>query len=85
MSRVLIVLSFAALTACGQATDAVNSDVTPLKLERATADYFGTGAYSVQVSNIKQSVLGSSYRAHVSGRAYNCRYFRSAVTCQYAS
>jgi|GEM_PF-3433749 len=85
MSKVLIVLSLAALAACGQATEAVNSDVTPVKLERQTADYFGHGAYGVQVSNIKQSVLGTSYRAYVSGSAYDCRYFRSAVTCRRAA
>ena len=84
MPRLPVLLTFVALSACGQATTAINSDATPTKLQNDTASYFGTSRYNVHVSNQKQSVLGTSYQARVSGTLYDCRYFRSAVTCRRA-
>jgi len=84
MPRLLLILSFSALSACGYATDKVNSDVTQVKLESDTAGYFETSMSNVSVGSFKRSVVGTSYKARVSGNLYDCHYFRSAVTCNRA-
>ena len=81
MPRLLLILSFTALSACGYATDKVNSDATQAKLQGDTAGYFETSMSNVSVGSFKRSVVGTSYKARVSGNLYDCRYFRSAVTC----
>ena len=81
MRRLGAILSFLALTACGYATDKVNSDVSTAKLQSDTARYFGTSSNNVRVGNLKQSVLGTAYRAHIGDVSYDCHYFRKAITC----
>ncbi|MBT8418541.1 MAG: hypothetical protein KJO42_13970 [Silicimonas sp.] len=84
MPRLLLVLPFTLLTACGSATDAVNKGVTPAKIQADTARYFSTSTKNVQVGNIQQTMLGTSYQARVSRVLYNCSQFRSAVSCDRA-
>ena len=85
MQKYLVLSAFIAVSACAQATDAINSDVTPLKLQTSTADYFDTTKRYVRVGNMKQSVMGTAYQARVGGKLYDCRYFRSVVTCNRAT
>ena len=84
MRRILIILSIGTLSACAQATDAINSDATPAKLKAETAEYFSTSAYNVRVGNMRPGLLGTAYQARVSGHLYDCRYFKTAVTCSKA-
>lgn len=81
MRKLPLILSGLALSACAQATDAINSDATPAKLRAETASYFSTSAYNVSVGNLNPGLLGTAYQARVSGRLYDCRYFKTAVTC----
>ena len=85
MQKVLILTGVLALSACAQATESVNSDVTPAKLQADTADYFATNRGNVRVGNLKQSVVGTAYQARVAGTLYDCKYFRSAISCWRAS
>ncbi|MEM7718723.1 MAG: hypothetical protein AAF222_05925 [Pseudomonadota bacterium] len=79
-----ILLPIFVLSACGQATDAVNSDATPAKVQVETATYFSTSPGNVRVGAFEQTLLGTKYKANVGGRSYDCHYIRSAVTCQNA-
>lgn len=84
MPRFLPLISVLAVSACAQATDAINSDATPAKLKTNTAEYFSTSPYNVKVGNLRPGMLGTAYQARVSGRLYDCRYFKTAVTCKKA-
>ena len=84
MPRYLAIVSLAALAACAQATETVNSDVTTQGLQDRTASYFNTYGSNVQIVSYRQSVVGTAYKARVSGRLYDCKYFRSAITCNRA-
>lgn len=81
MPKFILILTFTALSACGYATDKVNSDVTQAKLESDTARYFETSRSNVSVGSFRQSIVGTSYKARVAGNLYDCSYFRSALTC----
>jgi hypothetical protein len=84
MPRLLIVLAFAALSACAPATEKVNEGVTPAKLQADTATYFRTSAGNVRVGKMTKGVLGTSYQARVGRTLYNCKQFRAAITCEIA-
>lgn len=82
MRKLLLPITFLALSACGgQVTDAVNSDVTPAKLQNDTAVYFATSRSRVKVGKFEQTVLGTKYKARVAGTLYDCHYFRSSISC----
>ncbi|NNE79353.1 MAG: hypothetical protein HKN18_03685 [Silicimonas sp.] len=85
MRKLILLVGILAVSACAQATDAVNSDVTQAKLQTDTAKYFDTSPRYVKVGNLKQSMVGTAYQARVGGRLYDCKYFRSAVSCWRAS
>ena len=82
MSRLLLVLSFTALAACGQATDAVNKGVTPTKLQADTAAYFRTSKSNVTIGKMQPSMLGMAYQARVGRTLYNCNQFKAAINCE---
>ena len=84
MKKLALVTALFALSACADATKAVNSDVSPTKLKVSTASYFSTSSRNVRVGNFKQTVFGTSYQAKVSGRLFDCNYFRGTVTCNRA-
>lgn len=84
MPRLLLVLSFAALTACGQASDAINKGVTPAKLQSDTATYFKTSPRNVKIGKMQQSMLGTAYQARVGRVLYNCNQFKAAINCERA-
>ncbi len=84
MRKILILAPILALAACAQATDAVNSDASATNVKYETAKYFSTSSKNVRVGAFKQTMLGTEYKAKVGGRTFNCRYLRSAVTCQNA-
>ncbi|AZQ68080.1 hypothetical protein EF888_13620 [Silicimonas algicola] len=84
MRKFLAILALTSLAACATATEKVNSDVSAAGLKRSTATYFSTAPRNVQVGSLRQSMLGTSYKAKVSGRMYDCKYFRTSVTCQHA-
>ena len=69
------------VSACGYASDAVNSDVSATTLQNSTASYFETNRQNVYVSKFKPGVLGTEYEAQVLGRTFDCHYFRSSVSC----
>lgn len=73
-----------ALAACAKTTETVNSDVTYSKLQQDTASYFNTSPSRVAIGNMRRGVLGTAYQARVSGRVFDCHYFRSSVTCERA-
>ena len=81
MRKLLILVPFLVASACSQATDAVNSDVSVAKVQTETAKYFATSTRNVAVGNFKQSVLGTEYKARVAGRMYDCHYVRGTVSC----
>ncbi len=80
MRCLLILVPVLALTACSDVAETVNSDASVTAVHAETVKYFQTR--NVQVGNFKQTVLGTQYKARVNGRMYDCRYLRSAVTCQ---
>ncbi|MEM7752335.1 MAG: hypothetical protein AAF230_02915 [Pseudomonadota bacterium] len=82
MRKFLILAPVLALTACGQATEAVNSDATAANVQAETAMYFSTSTRNVQVGGFKQTLLGTEYKAKVGSRSYNCHYVRSSVSCK---
>jgi len=84
MKKLLIIPALLAVSACADATKAVNSDVSAASLKTSTANYFVTSPKHVRVGNLKQSVLGTAYQAMVGGRLFDCDYFRGAVTCSRA-
>lgn len=84
MPRLLLVLSFAALTACGQATDAINKGVTPAKLQADTASYFKTSPRNVSIGKMRASMVGTAYQARVGRVLYNCNQFKAAISCERA-
>ena len=84
MSRILLVLFLATLTACGQATDAINKGVTPAKLQADTAAYFRTSKSNVAIGNMKPSMVGMAYQARVGRVLYNCNQFKAAINCERA-
>lgn len=81
MRKLLIATPILALTACAQATDAVNSDASPEAVKYETAKYFSTSTSNVRVGNFKQGVLGTAYQAKVGGRLFDCHYVRKTVSC----
>lgn len=82
MRKLLILAPVLALMGCAQATDTVNSDATPAKVQVETAKYFSTSSRNVRVGAFKQTLLGTEYKAKVGGRTYDCHYIRSAVSCR---
>ena len=82
----LCTASFALLTACsdGSVTDTLHADATPQNLSVETAKYFNTSRSRVAIGNLKPSVFGTAYKARVSGRIYDCHYFKKAVSCNRA-
>lgn len=84
MRKLIILAPFVILAACGQATDAVNSDATPANVQAQTAKYFSTSTGNVRVGAFEATLLGTKYKANVAGRTYDCHYIRSAVSCQNA-
>lgn len=84
MIRILLVLSFVTLAACGQATDAVNKGVTPTKLQADTAAYFRTSKNNVVIAKMRPSILGMAYQARVGRVLYNCNQFKAAINCERA-
>ena len=82
MRALIPLVSLLVLGACGSATDAINSDVDVAKLQARTASYFRTPSQNVSISKFRQTVLGTEYQAQVSGRAFNCHYFQSSVSCE---
>ena len=74
MKKFVILLGLLAASACSQATDAVNSDVTQAKLQSDTAKYFATSPKQVRIGNMKQSVVGTAYQA-----LFNYAFARSQV------
>lgn len=80
-----ILLSIAALSACASTTEAVNKNVTPAKIQADTARYFSTSPRNVTISNVRQTMLGTNYRARVGRTNYTCSQFRSAVSCDRAA
>ena len=84
MKKLVLITALLGLAACADATKVVNSDVSSARLQSDTAVYFATSKRNVRVGNFKQSVLGTSYKAKVGGRLYDCKYFRGSVTCSAA-
>jgi hypothetical protein len=84
MRSSLFLIPVLALAACGEATDAVNSDASAANVQYATAKYFDTTPRNVRVGAFKQTMLGTEYKAQIGRRAFNCHYFRKTVTCQNA-
>ncbi len=84
MRKLLILAPVLALTACGQATEAVNSDATAANVQIQTAKYFSTSTKNVRVGAFKQTLLGTEYKAKVGGRTFDCHYIRKAVSCKKA-
>lgn len=84
MKPAILIAGLLLVSACAQATDTVNSDATPAKLQKDTATYFNTSPSRVAVGNMRQGVLGTAYQARVAGRLYDCHYFRASVTCERA-
>ncbi|MEM6385698.1 MAG: hypothetical protein AAF718_05620 [Pseudomonadota bacterium] len=84
MRKLIMMVFVLALAACGQATDAVNSDATPAKVQAETAKYFSTTSRNVRVGSFEQTLLGTKYRAKIGSRTFNCHYIRSTVSCQNA-
>ena len=84
MRKLLILAPVLALTACAQATETVNSDASPAKVQSETAKYFSTSSRNVRVGAFKRTLLGTEYKAKIGGRTYDCHYIRSAVSCQNA-
>lgn len=81
MQKSLAILALLALAACAETTDAVNSDASEAQLRVSTAKLFSTSARNVRVSSLKQTLVGTEYRAQVGRGLYNCHYFRGAVSC----
>lgn len=84
MQKALLALPLILLTACGSATDAMNKGVTPAKLRTDTATYFRTSEHNVAVGEIRQTMLGTSYKARIGKVVYDCNHFRAAVSCERA-
>lgn len=84
MRKLLILSPVLALAACAQATDTVNSDASPAKVQVETAKYFSTSSRNVRVGAFKQTLVGTEYKAKVGGRTYDCHYIRSTVSCRNA-
>ncbi len=81
MRKGLVLLSVLAVSACAQATETVNSDATAANVTVETAKYFSTSTRNVRVGNFKQTLVGTEYKARVSGRMYDCHYIRKSVSC----
>lgn len=84
MKKIVILAALLGLSACSNATKAVNSDATPAKLRLDTATYFATSQRNVAVGNFSQTVFGTAYQAKVVGTVYDCNYFRGTVSCNRA-
>lgn len=84
MPRLLLILSFVGLTACGQATEAINKGVTPAKLQADTASYFQTSSRNVVIGKMRASMVGTAYQARVGQVLYNCNQFQAAISCERA-
>lgn len=82
MRSSMIIVPLLALAACGQATDAVNSDASAANVQMQTAKYFETSPRHVRVGAFKQTMLGTEYKAQVGRRTFNCHYIRKTVSCQ---
>ena len=85
MKKIVIIATFLGLGACADATKAVNSDVSGARLQHDTAVYFSTSKRNVRIGGVKQSVLGTVYKAKVGRTMFDCRYFRGSVTCSHAA
>ena len=85
MKKSVVLAAVLALSACADATKAVNSDASPARLQAETAAYFATSKRNVRVGNFKQSMLGTAYQARVAGRLFDCNYFRGTVRCNRAT
>ena len=84
MKKLVLITAILGLSACADATKAVNSDVSGARLQHDTAVYFATSKRNVRVGNFKQNVFGTAYKAKVGGRMYDCKYFRGTVSCNRA-
>lgn len=84
MRKSLFLLPVLFVAACGQATDAVNSDATAANVQYETAKYFNTSPRNVRVGAFEQTLLGTEYTAQIGRRSYTCHYIRKTVTCQNA-
>lgn len=84
MRKSLFLIPILFVTACGQATDAVNSDATAANVQYETARYFNTSPRNVRVGAMKQTLLGTEYKAQIGRRSFICHYIRKTVTCQNA-
>ena len=84
MQKAILLAALLGLTACADATSAVNSDVSPAKLQSSTASYFATSNRNVRIGGLKQSVIGTAYKARVGRTLYDCNYFRGTVSCNRA-
>ena len=84
MRKSLFLLPVLFVAACGQATDAVNSDATAVNVQYETAKYFNTSPRHVRVGALKQTLLGTEYKAQIGSRSFACHYIRKTVTCQNA-
>lgn len=84
MKKIVFLAMLIGLSACSNATKAINSDATPTKLRLDTATYFATSQRNVAVGNFEQNVFGTAYKANVAGTVYDCNYFRGTVSCNRA-
>lgn len=84
MRKILFLIPVLAIAACGEATDAVNSDATAANVQYETAKYFDTSPRYVRVGAFKQTLLGTEYKAQIGRRSFECHYIRKTVTCQNA-
>ena len=86
MRKALFLTSVLFLSACssGEVNGKLHADATPANIKYETAKYFATSTSRVRVGNMKPGMLGTAYNAKVSGKVYDCRYFKKTVTCSRA-
>lgn len=84
MQKLIAIAALAALSACGYATEQINSDVSTAKLQQSTASLFKTSTSNVSVGNLKATVVGTEYKARVGSGLYDCHYIRGSATCERA-
>ena len=86
MRRTVFATSFLVMAACSgsDVNDTLHADATPASIKLATATYFETSQRYVAIGNLKQGVLGTTYKAKIASTVYDCRYFKKTVSCSRA-
>lgn len=71
------------LSGCAPIVSGVmNAKITDDDVKRKTATYFGVKLSQLEISNIKNETLATSYQVRLKGAFYNCAIYYGAVTCK---